>query len=94
MPVVFMGRIQHMDKQTSTMSPRWLSLEAASNYSGVSKRLVEIWRDKGFIKSANITMPGATRGRRVFDRLSIDSYIEAFVGAPVSKIGMNKGGQQ
>ena len=88
-----MGRIQHMDKQTSTMSPRWLSHESASYHAGVSKRLIEVWRDKGFIRSANVTMPGASRGRRVYDRESIDSYIETFIGAPVSKIGMNKGGQ-
>lgn len=72
------------------MKPRWLSLEDASNYSGVSRRQIQIWDESGFIRAANITKPGATRGRRVYDRESIDAYIESFIGAPPSKIGMNK----
>ena len=72
------------------LNARWLALDGASNHSGVSRRQVLIWDERGFIRSANITMPGATRGRRVYDRESIDAYIESFVGASPSKIGMNK----
>ena len=72
------------------LNARWLALDGASNHSGVSRRQIQIWDERGFIRSANITMPGATRGRRVYDRESIDTYIESFIGAPPSKIVMHE----
>jgi hypothetical protein len=78
-----------MFKQQHATPPRWLSLDAAEQYTGVSRRQIQVWRAMGYIKSANIVLPGATRGRRVYDRESIDAFIESYISAPVSELVMN-----
>lgn len=72
-----------------TLSSRWLTFQSAALYAGVSVRTLQNWEQAGCFKSANVVIPGSTRGRRLIDRESLDRFIESFIGAPASKIGMN-----
>ena len=78
-----------MRKQPSATQGRWISFQAASPYTGVSVRTLQNWDKAGHLRVANVT-PAGTRGRRLIDRASLDQFIESFIGAPPSKIGMNK----
>lgn len=78
------------------LQPRWLSYEGAAAYSSLSKPLLEVLVRKRLIASKNVKMPEAGRGRRVIDRISLDSYIESCgdEAAPVNAPGKRhkKGG--
>ena len=71
------------------ITPRWLTLEGAARYCGVSSRTIENYIKDGLIVSANVIRPGASRGRRLVDRCSLDSFIEQFIGMKC-EIAMNR----
>ena len=68
---------------------RWLTLEAAAIYSGIGARTLQSRIKDGAIRSSNCCAPGASRGRRLIDRESLDSFIESGVGAPPTALAMN-----
>lgn len=69
-------------------SPRWLTFQKASFYSGLGERVLQNHVKNGFIRASNVCAPGATRGRRLIDRESLDAFIEAGVGKK-SELAMN-----
>lgn len=75
--------------QTHSITPRWLTYEQAAIYSGLGTRVLENHVRAGFIRSSNACAPGASRGRRLIDRLSLDAFIEAGIGKPATVLAMN-----
>jgi hypothetical protein len=60
---------------TTHVPPRWLRIEAAVEYSGISRsRLYELMAEDA-IKTHVIRKRYAVRGLRLIDRLSIDAFI-------------------
>jgi len=62
------------------IAPRWLTLDKAAAYCGLGQRCLQNYIKAGHIRSSNAVAPGATRGRRLIDRESLDAFIEAGVG--------------
>lgn len=77
-----------MNHSTSIV-PRWLTLKGAAIYSGLSERTIENYIKADLIISSNVVMPGASRGRRLVERESLDAFIEQFIGGR-SDIAMNR----
>jgi hypothetical protein len=59
------------------LQPRWLSYQGASDYCSLSARDIQELVKLKLVRSKNVLKPGATRGRRVIDRLSLDEFIES-----------------
>jgi hypothetical protein len=76
-------------KDNDNITPRWLTLEGAVKYTGLSKRTIENYINDGLVISSNVIRPGATRGRRLVDRPSLDAFIEQFIGMKC-EIAMNR----
>jgi len=92
---VHAAMFRHM-KNTHAIAPRWLTIKGASQYSGLSVRLLQDHVKAGRIIASNVTAPGATRGRRLLSRESLDHLIEEGIGK-VSTLAMNsaqKGGDR
>ncbi len=67
------------------VKPRWASLKQASRYSGIGTRALENAIAGGILRSSLVlSFPGAKRGRRLVDLLSLDSWIEEGVGRRAS----------
>jgi hypothetical protein len=62
------------------ITPAWLSLPAASTYSGLSVRLLQDLIRRNLIVSSAVKQPGAKRGRRLISRSSLDEWIERGIG--------------
>ncbi|MCX6879479.1 MAG: helix-turn-helix domain-containing protein [Verrucomicrobia bacterium] len=73
----------------ATINPRWLTLPQAAAYSGIGERCIQNYLRAGHIRSSNCRAPGATRGRRLIDRESLDNFILAGVSAEPSPLAMN-----
>ena len=58
------------------IEPRWLSYEVASAYCCLSATHLRVMVRRKLIKSKLVCLPGAGRGRRLIDRLSLDEFIE------------------
>jgi hypothetical protein len=71
------------------ITPRWLTLKGAARYSGLSERTIVNYIKDGLIVSSNVIRPGASRGRRLVDRISLDAFIEAQIGK-TCEIAMNR----
>lgn len=69
--------------------PRWLTLEGAAKYTGLSQRTIENYIKDGLVISANVVRPGSTRGRRLVERPSLDAFIEQYIGRKC-EIAMNR----
>ncbi len=78
-----------MVSKTNAISPRWLTLQQAATYVGVSQKTLENWERQGCFKVARVIAPGKTKGRSLVDREELDAYIEQFVGARPREIAMN-----
>jgi len=76
-------------RDNQTILPRWLTLEGAAKYTGLSQRTIENYIKDGLIISANVMRPGASRGRRLVERPSIDAFIEQCIGRKC-EIEMNR----
>jgi len=75
----------------NSILPRWLTLEGASTYSGLTIRTLQNYIAAGHVRSSNVVAPGNTRGRRLLDRASLDAFIEEGLTRPPSDIPMNRG---
>lgn len=75
-----------------SIEPRWLNLETAVIYSGLSETTLRQMINGGHVVSSNVVLPGNSRGRRVIDRLSLDSFIETGIGGK-SELAMNSTGK-
>lgn len=69
--------------------PWWGGIAQAAERSGVSGRLIEEWINDGLVRSANVKRPGASRGRKLVDLLSLFDFIEKCVNEPPAKLAMN-----
>lgn len=72
-----------------SITPHWLTYEQAAIYSGLGTRVLENHVRAGYIRSSNACAPGSTRGRRLIDRKSLDTFIEAGVGKAPAALAMN-----
>jgi len=59
--------------------PRWLTLKGAAIHTGLSERTIENHVRANLVISSNVVMPGATRGRRLVERESLDAFIEQWI---------------
>ena len=80
-----------MQTKKNAIAPRWLTLEGASTYSGLTIRTLQNYIAAGHIRSSNVVATGKTRGRRLLDRASLDDFIEEGLTRPPSDIPMNRG---
>jgi hypothetical protein len=80
-----------MDQKRPAPSAKWLTFQAAAKYVGVSVRTLQNWEKAESFRTANVIVPGSTRGRRLIDRESLDEFIEGFVGAPKAVLAVNAG---
>ena len=71
------------------ITPRWLTYASAAKYSGLSARTIQNYVNAGHVQSSNVMAPGATRGRRLIDRASLDAFIERGLSAPKTTLAMN-----
>jgi hypothetical protein len=62
---------------TINLEPRWLKVDAAVIYSGISRAVLYRILAEGKIRSSSLRSPGALRGIRLIDRASLDAYIES-----------------
>ena len=81
-------------KRPPQITPRWLTLEGAAIYSGLSQRTIETYIKENLVVSANVIMPGRSRGRRLVERESLDAFIEQFIGGEGTSLAMNRRGNQ
>jgi hypothetical protein len=70
--------LQHTHAGTVNLEPRWLKVDAAVSYSGISRAVLYRILAEGKIRSSSLRSPGALRGIRLIDRASLDAYIESF----------------
>jgi len=77
--------------QTEAIERRWLTIEGAAIYSGLSGRTIQNYVKDGLVRSSNVITPGATRGRRLIDRESLDKFIESGLQTPKTELKMNVG---
>ena len=80
-----------MQTKKHAIAPRWLTLEGASTYSGLTIRTLQNYIAAGHVRSSNVVAAGNTRGRRLLDRASLDDFIEQGLTRPPSDIPMNRG---
>ncbi len=73
----------------SETTRRWLSLQDSAHYAGVSKRLIEIWDKAGHIIVSRVITPGNVKGRVFVDRVSLDRFIESYIGTPPHDAAIN-----
>lgn len=66
-------------KPQQYISPQWLTIEGACRYSGLSDGTIRNYISEGHIVSANVVLPGNSRGRRLINRPSLDAFIERYV---------------
>ena len=57
-------------------APRWATIKRAAEYSGLSERHLYNAIADGLIRSSLVKRPNASRGRRLIDLHSLDSWIE------------------
>ena len=67
-------------KTEESTAPRWLTLKAASIYSGLNIRTLQNYISEELIISSTVKRLGASRGRRLVCRQSLDTFIEAGIG--------------
>lgn len=71
------------------IEPRWLTYELAAKYCSLSPRTLETFVSQGLIATGNPRQIGASQGRRLIDRLSLDAFIEGSGDNPAELV-MNK----
>jgi hypothetical protein len=60
------------------LEPRWLKVNAAVSYSGISRAVLYRILAEGRIRSSSLRSRGALRGIRLIDKASLDAYIESY----------------
>jgi Helix-turn-helix domain len=58
------------------LTPRWLRVRAACQYSGLSRAQLYLLLASNTIPSASVCKKGKSRGVRVIDRLALDRFME------------------
>ena len=81
------GTVTH--KQAPAIAPAWLTYSAAERYSSIGARTLQERVREGVIRSSNVCAPGASRGKRLLCRASLDAFILAGVDAPPTALAMN-----
>ena len=79
----------HTRAAPPAVTPRWLSKRNAAIYSGLTERTLQTYIAMKVIRSTNAVLPGKKQGRRLIDRESLDTFLEAGVDRPTSVIAMN-----
>ncbi|MFY7817780.1 MAG: helix-turn-helix domain-containing protein [Akkermansiaceae bacterium] len=74
--------------KTTTITPRWLTLDQGETYAGVSKETLRNWSRAGHLTLHRVA-PMGTRGRTLIDRNELDALIESYAAAPACKLAMN-----
>ena len=69
--------LQDAHAGTVNLEPRWLKVDAAVSYSGISRAVLYRILAEGKIRSSSLRSPGALRGIQLIDRLSLDAYIDS-----------------
>lgn len=69
--------LQDAHAGTINLEPRWLKVDAAVIYSGISRVVLYRILAEGKIRSSSLRSSGALRGIRLIDRASLDAYIES-----------------
>jgi hypothetical protein len=70
--------LQDAHAGTVNLEPRWLKVDVAVSYSGISRAVLYRILAEGKIRSSSLRSRGALRGIRLIDRASLDAYIESF----------------
>lgn len=76
-------------KASSGLTKRWISINEAAEYLGVSPLTIRNWAKTGKVTLHNVTLMG-TRGRVFIDRYKLDALIESYAGAEPSALVMNE----
>ncbi|WP_193211998.1 hypothetical protein [Luteolibacter marinus] len=79
-----------LDSKCAPLEVKWMTYAVASHYSGLSTALIEDLALSGEIVSTNVLRKGASRGRRLIKRESLDEFIEAGLNRPPAALPMNK----
>lgn len=66
--------------------PKTLTFQQASYYTGLSVETLENYARADLITVSNLILPGATRGRKLIVRESLDLLIESCVGVPTTAV--------
>ena len=64
-------------RQAELLQPRWLSINDAKRYVGLSDTQLRKACARGLVKSRFARMPGQGAGKRLIERVSLDEWIEA-----------------
>jgi hypothetical protein len=72
--------------QGNAFPPKTLTFQQASYYTGVSVETLENYAKADLITVSNVIMPGATRGRKLIDRKSLDLLIDSSVGVSTTAV--------
>ena len=72
--------------------PKSLTFQAASSYTGLSTGTLRNYEKAGLITIYNVMIPGASRGRKLIDRQSLDQLLEGSVGNITTSAICGKGG--
>jgi hypothetical protein len=75
------------------LEPRWLKVDAAVTYSGISRAVLYRILAQGKIRSSSLRSRGALRGIRLIDKASLDAYIESFATEPTKRTHETKTGR-
>lgn len=81
--------ISAIAEKTLPVEAKWMNYQVAAHYSGLSAALIEDLALSGEIVTANVVRTGATRGRRLVSRESLDAFIEAGISRPKAELAMN-----
>lgn len=76
-------------EKTMPVEAKWMNYQVAAHYSGLSAALIEDLALSGEIVSSNVIRAGATRGRRLISRESLDAFIEAGIHRAKAELAMN-----
>jgi excisionase family DNA binding protein len=75
--------------ESAQIERRWISINEASKYLGVSVQTIRNWSKAGEIALHNVSLMGA-RGRVFLDKYKLDDLIERHVNASPSVLVMNQ----
>ena len=76
-PILRSKILQGAHAGTSNLELRWLKVDAAVRYSGISRAVLYRILAEGKIRSSSLRAREASRGIRLIDRLSLDAYIDS-----------------
>ena len=72
--------------------PKSITFQQAASYSGLSTGTLRNYDKAGLITVYNVLIPGATRGRKLIDRESLDQLLESSLGKQTTASICGKGG--